>query len=476
MGRFDGKVTVTDEGIEVDGDTIQILAERDPKKLPWGDLGVDVVVESTGFFTDRDKAAAHLDAGAPFVDRFGAGQRSRRHLRGRRQRRHLRSGEAQGRVERIVHDELLRPDDQGPRRRLRRREGPHDHGARLHGRPEPGRRPAQRPAPGPRRGRQHHPGVDRRRPGHRPGARVHARASSTARRCGCRCPTARSPTSSASSAAKPRVDEVNEAFRAAAESGPLAKVLDYSEAPLVSTDIVGSPASCTFDSGLTHVARQPGQGARLVRQRVGLLEPPRRPRRSSSAPRQPVRPPSDDASRSSRTCGDLDGKRVLRPRRLQRAASTTARSPTTSASAPRCRRSTGCRSRARTVTACSHLGRPKGAPDPKYSMDAGAGPPGRAGARRRAAGEPAVRPGRDEQRPRLRRPSSSRARTPTSTTRSAPRTGPTRRSSGRPSTCPSAAGRLLAKRGRGAARPAATTRAVPSWRSSAAPRSATSSA
>ena len=46
---------------------LKILAERDPKALPWNDLGVDVVVESTGFFTDRDKAAAHLDAGAPRV-------------------------------------------------------------------------------------------------------------------------------------------------------------------------------------------------------------------------------------------------------------------------------------------------------------------------------------------------------------------------------------------------------------------------
>ena len=45
--------------------TLKILAERDPKELPWGDLGVDVVIESTGFFTDQDKAAAHLDAGAP---------------------------------------------------------------------------------------------------------------------------------------------------------------------------------------------------------------------------------------------------------------------------------------------------------------------------------------------------------------------------------------------------------------------------
>jgi glyceraldehyde 3-phosphate dehydrogenase len=51
----------------------------------------------------------------------------------------------------------------------------------------------------------------------------------------------------------PSVDEVNAAFKAAAESGPLAAVLDYSEDPLVSSDIVGSPASCTFDAGLTMV-------------------------------------------------------------------------------------------------------------------------------------------------------------------------------------------------------------------------------
>ncbi len=67
MGRLGAEVVATDKGIEVDGKLLQITAERDPKALPWGDLGVDVVVESTGFFTDRDKAAAHLDAGAPRV-------------------------------------------------------------------------------------------------------------------------------------------------------------------------------------------------------------------------------------------------------------------------------------------------------------------------------------------------------------------------------------------------------------------------
>jgi glyceraldehyde 3-phosphate dehydrogenase len=67
MGRLDEDVAVADGNIVVGGKTIKVLAERDPAKLPWSDLGVDVVVESTGFFTSREKAAAHLEGGAPFV-------------------------------------------------------------------------------------------------------------------------------------------------------------------------------------------------------------------------------------------------------------------------------------------------------------------------------------------------------------------------------------------------------------------------
>ncbi len=67
LGTFDADVEVVGDGIKVNGDTITILAERDPAALPWGELGVDVVVESTGLFTERDKAAKHLDAGAPIV-------------------------------------------------------------------------------------------------------------------------------------------------------------------------------------------------------------------------------------------------------------------------------------------------------------------------------------------------------------------------------------------------------------------------
>ena len=67
MGRLDADVRAVTGGIRVGDHTIKVLSERNPSDLPWGDLGVDVVVESTGIFTDRAKAALHLDGGAPRV-------------------------------------------------------------------------------------------------------------------------------------------------------------------------------------------------------------------------------------------------------------------------------------------------------------------------------------------------------------------------------------------------------------------------
>ncbi len=63
-GRYPGTVEHNEESIIVDGREIKVLKEKDPAALPWGDLGVDIVVESTGFFTDAEKARAHIDAGA----------------------------------------------------------------------------------------------------------------------------------------------------------------------------------------------------------------------------------------------------------------------------------------------------------------------------------------------------------------------------------------------------------------------------
>jgi glyceraldehyde 3-phosphate dehydrogenase len=64
LGPYPGSVQAGESSIEVDGAKLEVLAERDPAALPWGDLGVDVVIESTGLFTDRDSAAKHLAQGA----------------------------------------------------------------------------------------------------------------------------------------------------------------------------------------------------------------------------------------------------------------------------------------------------------------------------------------------------------------------------------------------------------------------------
>jgi glyceraldehyde 3-phosphate dehydrogenase len=66
-GRFPGQVAAEKDALVVDGDTMRVLSERDPAKLPWKELGVDVVLESTGRFTDRESAALHLTAGAKKV-------------------------------------------------------------------------------------------------------------------------------------------------------------------------------------------------------------------------------------------------------------------------------------------------------------------------------------------------------------------------------------------------------------------------
>lgn len=67
MGRFDGKVQVAQDGLIVNGKKIKFYAEKDPAALPWRELGVDIVIESTGFYTDAEKAKAHITAGAKKV-------------------------------------------------------------------------------------------------------------------------------------------------------------------------------------------------------------------------------------------------------------------------------------------------------------------------------------------------------------------------------------------------------------------------
>jgi glyceraldehyde 3-phosphate dehydrogenase len=250
MGRFDGEVSVSGDGITVDGKEIRILAERDPKALPWSDLGVDVVVESTGIFTDRDAAALHLEAGAPFVIVSAP------------------SSGADATFVVGVNDDTFKPEahkvvsnascttncfvpmikvlddafgvEQGLMTTIHAYtgdqslvDGPHNDLRRA-------RAAAINMVPSSTGAARATALVLESMKGRLDGQAV-------------RVPV---PTGSLtdftgvlSVAATP--EEVNEAFRAAAASGPLAAVLEFSDSPLVSSDIVGSPASCVFDSGLT---------------------------------------------------------------------------------------------------------------------------------------------------------------------------------------------------------------------------------
>ncbi|HEY6531090.1 MAG TPA: type I glyceraldehyde-3-phosphate dehydrogenase [Acidimicrobiales bacterium] len=250
MGRLPYTVEVADDGIVVDGKKLTITALRDPKELPWGDLGVDVVVESTGFFTDRDKAAAHLDAGAPVVvisapatnadatfvvgvndDTFDAAT-------------HKIVSNASCTTNCFVPMIKVLDDAFGVEKGLMTTTHAYTGDQNLVDGPHSDARRARAAA-----------------------VNIIPTSTGAARATGLvleamkgkldgtslRVPV---PTGSITDFVgilnqDVTVDQINEAFKAAADSGPLSKVLVYTDEPIVSSDIVGSPASCTFDSKLT---------------------------------------------------------------------------------------------------------------------------------------------------------------------------------------------------------------------------------
>ena len=108
----------TDDEITVDGKTFKAFAERDPAKLPWGDLGVDVVIESTGLFTDATKAKAHVDDGAKKVIISAPAKNedvTDRH--GRQRRRRTTPAQAHDHLQRLLHHQLPGADGEGAQRR-----------------------------------------------------------------------------------------------------------------------------------------------------------------------------------------------------------------------------------------------------------------------------------------------------------------------------------------------------------------------
>jgi glyceraldehyde 3-phosphate dehydrogenase len=249
-GAYPGEVKAVEDGIDVDGDLLKVVSYRNPAEIPWGDMGVDVVIESTGIFTDRDKAAAHLEGGAPRVIVSAP------------------SGGADATFVVGVNDDTFDPENHmvvsnascttncfvplikvlddafGVQKGLMNTIHAYTGDQSL----------VDGPHKDPRRARAAAINIV-------PTSTGAARATGLVLQSmqgkldgtSLRVPI---PTGSITDFVgvldkDVTVEEVNAAFEAAAASGPLAGVLQYTEEPLVSSDIVGSPYSSIFDSGLT---------------------------------------------------------------------------------------------------------------------------------------------------------------------------------------------------------------------------------
>ena len=179
LGNLHAKVEAKADTISVDGDEFKVLQMRDPAQLPWKDLGVDVVFESTGLFTNRDGAAKHIAAGAKkVVITAPAKGQDITVVLGVNEEKYD-PAQAPHHLERLVHDQLPRAARQSPPPEVRDQEGLDDDHPLLHERSATARPAAQRPAPGARRGAVDDSDDDRRGGG---GRRSAAGAQGQARR------------------------------------------------------------------------------------------------------------------------------------------------------------------------------------------------------------------------------------------------------------------------------------------------------
>ena len=249
-GPLGAEVSVDGDSISVGGETLPVLSVRNPEDLPWGDLGADVVVESTGIFTKREAAARHLDGGAPrvLVSAPCSGA-DRTFVIG------VNDGDFDPATDVVVSNAScttncfvpmvkVLDDAFGVQRGLMTTVHAYTGDQSLVDGPHSDLRRARAAA-----------------------VNIVPTSTGAARATGLvlqamqgrldglalrvPIPDGSITDFTAVLSAPAGAEEVNEAFRAAASAGPLAGVLDYREAPLVSADIIGSPASCVFDAGLT---------------------------------------------------------------------------------------------------------------------------------------------------------------------------------------------------------------------------------
>ncbi len=251
-GRFDGDVAVEGSNLVLDTGPIVVLAERDPKALPWSELGVDVVIESTGHFTTKEAASTHIDAGAKRViisapgtevdatfvigvndDEFDPAK-------------HVVVSNASCTTNCFVPLVKVLDDAFGIESGLMTTVHAFTNDQNLLDLPHKDLRRARAASinivPVTTGAARATPLVLESMKGRLDGSAL-------------RVPVADGSITEFTAVipGEVTVQQVNDAFAAAASSGPLSRVLDYTEDPIVSTDIVGSPASCTFDSGLTMV-------------------------------------------------------------------------------------------------------------------------------------------------------------------------------------------------------------------------------
>ncbi|WP_457029823.1 type I glyceraldehyde-3-phosphate dehydrogenase [Kitasatospora sp. P5_F3] len=252
MGRLEREVEVDGDSIVVNGRKVKVLAERDPARLPWGELGVDVVVESTGVFTDATKARAHLEAGARKV--LISAPASNEDLTLAYGVNHDRYDPA---VHHIVSNASCTTNCLAPLAKVLDEGIGIEHGlmTTVHAYTQD-------------QNLQDGPHKDLRR-ARAAATNIVPTSSGAAKAIGLVLPQLNGKLDGASLRvpvpvgsitdltaylARPTtVEEVNALFAKAAAEGPLAGVLRYAEAPLVSSDIVGDPHSCIFDAQLTTV-------------------------------------------------------------------------------------------------------------------------------------------------------------------------------------------------------------------------------
>ena len=248
-GKFGGSVKAVRGGISVDGQKLAVLSERNPGDLPWGDLGVDVVIESTGIFADKEKAQPHIDAGAKKVIISAPASCDATFVVGVNDddydpKKHHIISNASCTTNCFVPMIKVLDDAFGVQEGLMTTTHAYTGDQAIVDGPHSDLRRARAAA-----------------------VNIIPTSTGAARATGLvlkkmqgkldgiamRVPIPDGSVTDFTGIMKktPSAEAVNAAFKEAARRGPLKNVLEYSEEPLVSADIVGSPASCTFDAGLT---------------------------------------------------------------------------------------------------------------------------------------------------------------------------------------------------------------------------------